>query len=128
MHSQLPHFEVQRNEPLAVKRTVPIQLIDGATYLLPVTGAAGIKAQIMHRGGTSADSSADTTELDAAHFPGVVELVLTQAEVAVSRDLYISCNDGGCFGHVLVRVVEWDPLSEGATSDRRLRFRAGRPT
>jgi len=123
----LPIQEIQVNEPRPKKRTVKIQVVSSADYVTPKAGAAG-KARLKLDTNDSALSTASTTEVSATEYPGMYELVLTEAEVAIKGDLKVSVAIGGGYGQTLVRITAWDPWSEGAASRSARANQAGRPT
>jgi len=122
-------FFVQQGELTEARRTVPVDLVSGTGYLTPWVGTltGSPKAKLSLNGGTAADSDNPYTMLDTTNHPGVAQLVLSADEVAAIGDLNLTIQEGNAFGKTFIRIVEWDPLTEGAVSDLTMHQRAGRP-
>lgn len=121
-------FFVQRDEPSVERRTVPIKLVSGADYLTPWTGTlvGDPKAYLSVYG--EATQTSDNAYQMPDNTPGIALLTLSAAEIAECGDIVVTIMNGGAFGQTLVRVVEYDPISEGASSSLAIQHRAGKPS
>jgi hypothetical protein len=120
---EVPLYEVQKGESLAARRTIYIPMYAAADYVTPGTVVAG-KAKLSVNGGTSTNSVNSMAAVTGHN--GVAKLVLDTTEITTYGNIVVTAPMGASFGQALVRVVQFDPFTEGALSETARAYKAGK--